>query len=373
VSETTFFVETAEGPIRHAENLLALRRYADGLPWIGRAIAADPQSGRPHCLLALALFHLAQYRRALKAAEAAALVEPENWWPHGLRSACLRRLRKKRRALKAAQEAVRLGPDVPEALSELLAAQLECNQMRAARTTEERLGAIAPDRVFSHQAFGLVALVSRQWSCAEAHFRRALAIDPQDVEVLNNLGVALFRQGRHLEALERLHDAARLDPTSDLTKANLQGALGWHLRPMVLLITLCAFVVAWGRLDHMHSPLAPAVLIGIAAVGTGWLLWRRARIRALPEPLAVLLRYERQWAPDPTGSDRVLVMAVFLGVATLGAGLVSLALQLGESTSGGRVRGFVLVALALLYIALFAVFVVWARGRLRGRPTTRSS
>ena len=93
----------------------------------------------------------------------------------------------------------------------------------------------------------------------------------------------------------------------------------------------------------------------------------------LPEPLAVLLRYERQWAPDPTGSDRVLVMAVFLGVATLGAGLVSLALQLGESTSGGRVRGFVLVALALLYIALFAVFVVWARGRLRGRPTTRSS
>ena len=360
----------SEGPIRHAENLIALRRYADAFPWIERAIAADPQSARPHCLLAVVLFQLGQYRRALKTAEIAVLCDPENWWPHGLRSACLRHLGKKRWALDAAQEAARLGPDVPEVLYELVAAQLGCNQMRAARATEERLGAIAPDRAFTHQALGLVALASRQWSAAEAHFRRALALDPQDAEVINNLAVALLRQGKHLEGLERLRDAARLNPAADLTKANLQAALGWYLRPTVLLIALGPLAVVWGRLDHSHSPLAPVALLAIAALGAGWLLWRRARIRALPEDLLLLLRQERQWAPEPTGSDRVLVMGVFGAVAILGAVLVSIGLQLNGLPSRDRSWLPVLVVLAILYAALFVAFLVWARRRLRRRSPT---
>lgn len=382
MSETTHLVEPREGPIRHAENLIALRRFADALHWIERAIAADPQSARPHCLLAFALLHLGQYRRALQTAETAVSHEPENWWPHGLRSVCLRQLGKKRLALEAAQEAARLGPDVPEALNELVAAQLGCNQMRAARTTAERLGAIAPDNVFTHEALGLVALALRQFSSAETHFRRALALDPQDVDILNNLGVALQRQalhplnwlgdarlrrGKHLEALERFHDAARLEPTSAYIKTNLQAALGWYLRPMVLLIVLGALVVLWGRLDHSHSPLAPVALLAIAAVAAGWLLWRRARIRALPEHLAVLVRHERMWAPLPTDRDRAIVVAAIFAVAIVGAALVSIAIQLAEGRSGLPV--FV-AFVVFVYIPLVVVVLVWARRKLGRRSAS---
>lgn len=385
MSETTSGAAWSEGPIRHAENLVAVRRYPDALPWIVRAITADPQSTRPYCLLALALLHLGQYGRALQAAETAASHEPENWWPHGLRSMCLRQLRKKRRALDAAQEAARLGPDVPEALYELVAAQLGCNQIRAAQTTAKRLVAIAPENAFTHEALGFVALTSRQWSTAETHLRRALALDPQSAEALNNLGVALQRQalnplnwlgdarllrGKHLEALERFHDAARLEPMSAYIRANLQGALGWYLRPMVLLIALGALTVVWGRLDHSHSPLATVALLAIAAIGAGWLMWRRARIRALPEDLVLLLHQEHQWGPEPTGSDRALVMGVFGGVAILGAGLVSIGIQFSERPSQERSWLPVLVVLAILYAAIFVAFLVWARRKLRRRSPT---
>lgn len=366
MNEATPLAVPADGAIQHAENLIAIRRYADALPWIGRAIAADADSARPHCLLALALLHLGQYRRALKAAETAVVRDPESEWPHRLRSFCFRGLGKKRQALDAAQEAARLGPEVPEALYALVLALLGCNQTQAAMATAGRLAAIAPDRVFSHEALGYVALALRQWKTAEEHFRRALALDPQDVEVVNALGVALQRQGKHLEALERFHDAVRLNPRGDSVKENLQAALGWYLRPLILLVVLGALAWVWGRLDARGSSLAPVALLAIAAVTAGWLLWRRARIRALPEHLALLVRFERRWAPFPTEPDRVIVIGAILAVATLGAALVSIAIQLAARDRTGL---FVLAPFVALYAALAIVVLAWARKKLGRRFT----
>jgi tetratricopeptide (TPR) repeat protein len=367
VSETPAFVAPAEGPIQHADNLIAIRRYAEALPWIARAIAADPDSAWPYCLLARALIPLGQYRRALKAAETSVLRDPENEWPHRLRSACLRGLGKKRQALEAAQEAARLGPDIPEALYALVCAQLDCNQTRAARATAERLGTIAADDIFAHKALGLAALTAGQWSGAEAHFRRALALDPQDVEALIWMGGALQRQGRRLEALERIHNAARIEPAEDSIRLHLQATLGWYLGSIVLLVVEAALVLTWGIMDAKRSPLALVALLVMAAVAVGWVLWRRARIRALPEHLALLVRHERVWAPLPTGRDTAIVITVILAVATLGAALVSIALQLAARD---RTVLSVFVALAVVvYVTIVVVVLVWARTRLGRRPT----
>jgi tetratricopeptide (TPR) repeat protein len=365
VSETAAFQASSEGRVRHAENLIAIRRYADALPWIARAIAADPDSAWPYCLLARALIPLGQYRRALKAAETAVLCDPENEWPHRLRSACLRGLGKKSQALEAAQEAARLGPHVPEALYSLVCAQLDSNQTRAARATAERLGTIAADTIFAHKALGLAALTARQWSSAERHFRRALAIDPQDVEVLIWLGGTLRQQGRHLEALERMHDAARLEPAVDSVRLHLQAALGWYLGSIALLIVLAPLFLAWGIMDARRSPLAPVALLVMAVVAAGGLLWRRARIRALPEHLALLVRHQRMWAPLPTGREIAMVMVVILAVATLGAVLVGIALQLASADR--TVFSVFVVSAVVVYVPIVVVVLVWARRRL-GRP-----
>ena len=57
-------------------------------------------------------------------------------------------------------------------------------------------------------AEGLSLLDRGQVSEAEARFRKALEIDPQDADALNNLGVILRRRGEVAKAVELLQGAA---------------------------------------------------------------------------------------------------------------------------------------------------------------------
>src|SRR5207253_2441507 len=58
-------------------------------------------------------------------------------------------------------------------------------------------------------AEGLSLLDRGQVSEAEARFRKALEIDPQDGDALNNLGVILRRRGEVDKAVELLQGAAK--------------------------------------------------------------------------------------------------------------------------------------------------------------------
>jgi Flp pilus assembly protein TadD len=321
VTEPPSVAEPTESLLRHAENLIAVRRYADALPWAAQAIGADPHDARPHCLLAFALLRMGEYRRALRAAETAVVQDPTNEWAHRLRSAILMGVGKKRQALAAAQEAARLGPDVPEALYTLMVAQLACHNAGGARATTSRLAAIAPDSAFTHEAMGHLALATGQVNGAEVHFRRALAIDPQDVEMLNALGVALHRQGKRVEALERFRDAAHLDPTADFVKVNMQASLRGYLYTLPLMLVTIAVFHAW-RWWHSALPvLGPAALLVTVACIVALLLWRRDRIRSLPPHLALLARHERIWGPRSAIPWITVVGTTLLGILLLGDAL----------------------------------------------------
>ena len=49
---------------------------------------------------------------------------------------------------------------------------------------------------------GLVLLQQRAWAAAEAHFRRAVELNPGHLLARGDLGYSLFAQGRHEEARE---------------------------------------------------------------------------------------------------------------------------------------------------------------------------
>jgi Flp pilus assembly protein TadD len=311
--------EPAAALRRRAEDLIAVRRYEDALTWAGRAIAADPENVRAHCLLALALLHLKRHREALRAAEATAVQGPAEEWPHRLRSAILLRQRRKRPALAAAREAARLAPALPEALYALCVAELACRHLKAGEAAANRLSAIAPERVIAHQARGQAALARRRWGQADACFRRALALDAQSAEALEGLGVALHRQGRRREAIDCFHDAARLNPTGGSAKGNLQAALRWHLRPLALFITTVAIFHLWSVFHGAVPFLGPAAVVAVAACLAGMLWIRRRRLQTLPEDLAFLAQRQRYWAPSSPGRVVKIVIGVFLAGLLLNA------------------------------------------------------
>lgn len=72
---------------------------------------------------------------------------------------------------------------------------------------------------------GAAQLALRDAPGAEASFRRALAIHPQNLDAMSNLGVALKVQGRVAEALQCYTAAAQLSPDNGNIKFNLANLL----------------------------------------------------------------------------------------------------------------------------------------------------
>lgn len=274
-----------------AEQLIGIRRYTDALRWLGRALAADPERGRAHCLMAQAFIGLRQYAQALAAAERAAAADPHDEWPQRLRSIALLETGRRREALRAAQEAVRLGPDVPEALFTLVHAQLARGRGREAQGTAARLAEVAPDRALSYRALARVAIRRREWAVAEAHLRRALALDSESYETMNDLGLVLQKGGKAREAIDRLHDAVRVDPVRSEAHQNLNAALRRFLRPWwVVPVALLAGAAARG----LHGAEASLPLVW-GALMLVYLVWRRRRLERLPPRIAAVSRLEREW------------------------------------------------------------------------------
>lgn len=63
-------------------------------------------------------------------------------------------------------------------------------------------------------AFGIEVARKGLWNEARFRFERAVALDPDDAEALNNLGVALEQQGEFARAREAFEKALKIAPTS---------------------------------------------------------------------------------------------------------------------------------------------------------------
>ncbi len=70
-------------------------------------------------------------------------------------------------------------------------------------------------------AEGTQALQAGENQEAEKAYRQALALDPRSVEVLNNLAIAVARQGREAEAIELYERALKLRKDDPITERNL--------------------------------------------------------------------------------------------------------------------------------------------------------
>lgn len=164
---------------------LLARRFDEALDAATRGLAANPASESLLRARAAALVDAGRPGEALAAADEALRVAPGDAAAHYLRSLALGRLRRLEEGRAAAALAVGLDPANPD----------------------------------HHTHFGDLWLEADA-ARAERHYREALALDPERPWPLNNLGVALLRQGKKADASLAFRTALLVDPAFSQAKLN---------------------------------------------------------------------------------------------------------------------------------------------------------
>jgi Flp pilus assembly protein TadD len=200
--------------------LLDVHRPDEAIALLGRALASDPESYELTLLLAEALGQAGRHRESVGVTEQASRIRPAAAEPHILRSEMLLRDWSRASASAAADDACRLAPSDPRAHLARMDTALARNDLALAREAADRVAELAPYSAMARHARALVLLRGRRWREAEAEYRDALTIEPDDPTLLNNLGVTLLRQSKASEALDCFVRAGALDPRDDLYRKN---------------------------------------------------------------------------------------------------------------------------------------------------------
>jgi tetratricopeptide (TPR) repeat protein len=235
--------------------LIQVNRDEDAL----KLLAQHPDDPEAAMWSAVALQSLKRLAQALAEIERSIGMRPDTSFAHAIRSDILRELERTKPSLEAAREAVRLDSEDPIALISLARAAAKAKRWREAERAAAEAVRIAPGVSEARGAVGFVELEHGRRRKATAHLREAVAMDPQDPTLLNNLAIAGSRFRSRVESVRMLESAVRLDPTNPLLVDNL------YLKTSEL-----AGGRGYDRLDLMlYAPFAVLMLLD-AAIFLGW-------------------------------------------------------------------------------------------------------
>ncbi len=270
--------DSATVALERASALYELRRFSEAAALLRQAIASEPQNPAAWSLLAAAELGANNHDGGLEAAERAISLAPDAGWPQRLASHALRLLGRTEESIRHAREGVRLDPNGWQAHT-ALARSLAKNDsnLPEAREAAERAIALAPNQAEAHITSGVVAAAAKQRADAEASFRQALSIDPQNSVAHSELA-RMRMGGKHhtnpaglAEAAAGYATAVRVDPRATHGRRNLDLVLRVFLAKASYFIFLDAFLIA--RLGsgsgQSSARLLPVVLLAIPA-GYAW-------------------------------------------------------------------------------------------------------
>jgi tetratricopeptide (TPR) repeat protein len=341
-----------------ASELLALGRNAEAVDVLFRAVAANPDDARPHNLLAQAYLNEAKYSMAIESANRAINLEPDNEWSHRLRALALLETKKKRQALESAREAVRLAPELLDPLHVLAICLCDNGKAKEANEVVAEMLRVAPDVSLSHYTAGYVTQHAGQLADAAQHYQRALSVDPENWEAMNNLGLTLDKLGRRQEAIEMFHNAARLRPNEQISRANLKNTVGSYVGGglgVAYLVIQVVRVLAQSAGDETKRE-ASYVVLPLAVCVLAYCAWRRKkRMSELHASVRLFYEVERR-------RDRRISAGKYGRAALVAATAIPLFLwSIIAMTDGADIAGLNSAAV-LVYISLWAALIaeiVW--------------
>jgi tetratricopeptide (TPR) repeat protein len=265
--------DTTTTAVARAAALCDLSRWADAIPLLGQVLASDPSNAYAWGLLAQAQLGADDSAAALHAADVAASCQPRSEWPHRLRSLALRGLGRRAESVAAAREAVRVEPQAWQAHAHLARTLAPDRKARKeAKQAAVRALTLAPEQAETHIAFGTVNLAGGHRRAAQAAFERALAIDPQNRVAHNELSRVWLRQssflraGKLAAAADGFATAVRADPSSQLSRRNLDLTLRVFLSRLSYVLFVLVVVVNAGTRGTAQSAGNSAVPVGLLIV-----------------------------------------------------------------------------------------------------------
>jgi tetratricopeptide (TPR) repeat protein len=266
-----------------ARAALALSRYEEAATHAAHAITEDPNAADGYGLLAQAELGLEQPRRAIKTAERGLAQDPESEWLHRLRSIALRLSKKHKDALAAADEAVRLAPHIAQCHYVRAQALAACRRPKEGIAAAERALELNPNDASNYSLLADLHL-KKSPARAEEYYRKSLSIDPQSAPALNNLGVALLRQKRPIDAATAFKSAVLVDPTLTVAKRNAHATTSSLLRGGGLfgLVIVLQVLARSGAAHHDSGTLVAGAAVLALSLAVMFLVrrWRGRRNRA---------------------------------------------------------------------------------------------
>ena len=192
--------------------------YRDDETFNRHIIALNPQAWNAHLNLGKALYDQGRYEEALEVARVAVEQDPDYFKVHISLGAVLSELGRFEEAENHLRRAIALNPQARDAhlnLGDALYKQGRYEEaLEVARVAVEQ----DQDSFKAHINLGAVLSELGHFEEAENHLRRAIALNPQDVDLSQKLAAklaeVLMPQGRYAEAIDVLAQAVALDPAS---------------------------------------------------------------------------------------------------------------------------------------------------------------
>jgi tetratricopeptide (TPR) repeat protein len=318
---------SAGDPAARVRSLIAVKRYEDAIVEANLGLASDPQASELVGLVAQSYIGLGRAQDALLAADRYAGMAPTDEWGQRLRSVAFRKLGRKKDALAAANESVRLAPGSTGAHLVLIDALLANGDSNRASGEVQELRRLAPAAAETFNASGRLQIQMKRWADAEADFREALRLNPNESTYHNNLAIALRHLGKSQESIDAFHAAVRTDPRDNISRANLYqqvrrigvGGVGLAL---ILAIRAAVTLHLFGNRNFV-ALVAAAALVLVAGV---LLIRGILRKRSLDTEVRAFYEFEQKrqrWAYLPYASFRlggmVLIFAILFGLLVIRA------------------------------------------------------
>lgn len=266
--------------LRRAEPLKAMRRWEEALALCRRAVAMAPDESLAHAYCAECLYFLNRLDEAAETAGRVIALAPDDDVGYRLRALALlpdrkiylgegravgqkvrakvaRLNRRLTESLELARRAVALAPDEPYNLQALALSAAQNGQMKEARDAASKATTLDPSP-HAHSVAGLVEVWDGKYQDAARIFRAGLAIDPEDPELMNNLGLATraLETGQPEKAAAYYAQAARLHPGHQTVRDNIIDTVP---------------TMAGGTMLLPALPMAVHPIAGVAALVVVWL------------------------------------------------------------------------------------------------------
>jgi tetratricopeptide (TPR) repeat protein len=207
--------------LARADALTSVGRWSEAIPFLGKALAIDPQHYGALCALSACHRYTGGHDEAQRSAEKAIAVAPE--LQRAYYQLALAHIERDdlEKALRAAREAYRIDPQSARGVMVMTLVLSSQEKWAGALKFASDHRRLFPGDVAAYVNLGMVYVGLKRWSEAEECSRLALQIDPCSSAAMNNLAVALRHQEQLGEALNLFERAASLDPQDSTARGNL--------------------------------------------------------------------------------------------------------------------------------------------------------